>query len=513
MKLVSKERSMKAIIYTRVSTKEQFVMGLSPENQEKACSAFALSNGYGVEKVFIEEGESAKTANRTQLLELFGYCSKNKGKIDALIVWKLDRLARSAEDHFMIKAMLLKFGVKLMSATEPIDDSPSGKLMETVLAGFAQFDNDVRTVRVSIGMQSRVKQGRWVWSAPLGYKNASDGAGPILIKDELRADLIKHLFEEFSKGIYSQKEICYMANGLGLRTKAGKFISQQTMHKILSNKVYAGYICSSMVAEDVKGLHDALITEQIFYQCQDIISGKKSIANIRSVNNPAFPLRGLLRCADCGSKLTGSFSSGKSKKYGYYHCTSCKGGPNIPIAAIHSKFEELLEAIQPDLETMNLFSMIVKDIWEKELSSAVDMQRKSQIKLDSLEDRKKALVDAYVTRRIGQEEYDSVLESLKLEIVVQTINLNEHKFDTKEIEAVLDFANDYLVNTRKLWATADFSQKQKFQQLIFPQGITCDKKEIVGTPVLSPCYAVLGSSRADKSTMVVPRGFEPLLPG
>lgn len=142
-------KKMKAIIYCRVSTEEQ-VKGYSLNYQENICRDYANKGGYEVVKVFVEEGESAKIISRTKLTELIDFSKKNTGQIDVLIVHKLDRFARNQQDHQAIRALLAQYGVVLRSATEPIDDTPVGKLMENFLSSIAQFDNDVRAERVTL---------------------------------------------------------------------------------------------------------------------------------------------------------------------------------------------------------------------------------------------------------------------------------------------------------------------------------------------------------------------------
>src|SRR5438309_7516503 len=127
---------MNGVIYCRVSSKEQ-VEGTSLESQEAACREYARRNGIEITRVFIERGESAKFADRTQLLELLEFCRDRQNAVQAMLVWKIDRLARNVGDHFNIKANLLKQNVRVVSVTEPIDSNPEGKLLETILAGFA----------------------------------------------------------------------------------------------------------------------------------------------------------------------------------------------------------------------------------------------------------------------------------------------------------------------------------------------------------------------------------------
>src|SRR3989344_2320202 len=125
----TKDIVSRGIIYCRVSSQEQ-VQGTSLDGQREACIEFAESKNIKVKKIFIEKGESATAANRTELIKALDYCRENKNKIDAFIVWKIDRFARNMTDHYALQAQLLKYGTRLQSVTEPmINDGPMGKPM------------------------------------------------------------------------------------------------------------------------------------------------------------------------------------------------------------------------------------------------------------------------------------------------------------------------------------------------------------------------------------------------
>jgi site-specific DNA recombinase len=194
----------RAVIYTRVSTQEQAKGGTSLTAQRKACIEYCEREGYQIAEVFVEEGESAKTADRTQLKQLLKYCGQQRN-IKAVIVHKLDRFARKVQDHQQLSALLATMGVRLRSVTEPIDDTSVGKLMEVMLSGFAQFDNDVRTERTIKGMKERLLDGRWTFPPPLGYKISRDAAGgKTIVPDELSGPLITQAFGEFATGLYKR---------------------------------------------------------------------------------------------------------------------------------------------------------------------------------------------------------------------------------------------------------------------------------------------------------------------
>jgi len=130
------------------------------------------------------------TARRSSPLNLLKYCRTLKGKVHFVVVYNLTRFAREKYDHFALRAHLKSLGISLRSATEPIDDTSTGKLMEGVLASFAQFDNDVRSDRTRAGMRAALELGRWTFPAPIGYLNAPKSSGKSLVPDPERAPLI-----------------------------------------------------------------------------------------------------------------------------------------------------------------------------------------------------------------------------------------------------------------------------------------------------------------------------------
>ena len=123
----------KAVIYCRVSTEEQAKHGFSLGQQQKECVEFAVKSGYEVDKIFIEEGESAKNLVRTELKKMFEYCVENRKKIDALIFWKWDRLSRGEQkDYLVLGEFFNKNQIKPLSVTENNDDTPEKRTFNIV---------------------------------------------------------------------------------------------------------------------------------------------------------------------------------------------------------------------------------------------------------------------------------------------------------------------------------------------------------------------------------------------
>ena len=143
----------------------------------------------------------------------------------------LTRFARDKYDHFALRSHLQSLGISLRSATEPIDDTSTGKLMEGVLAAFAQFDNDCRSDRTRAGMKAALELRRWVFLAPLGYLNAPRAMGKSLMADPERAPLVRRAFEEYATGRFTKEQLlklrlaCFDINRCDLVGVAFKSVS------------------------------------------------------------------------------------------------------------------------------------------------------------------------------------------------------------------------------------------------------------------------------------------------
>ena len=159
------------LVYCRVSTEEQAEKGYSLDTQEKLCRDFAERNGYRVAGVFRDEGKSGTTLGRPALQELLAKCTDGE-PIGAVIVQETDRLARNTHDHLTIRALLKKANIKLISVNQPmLDDSPEGKMIDTILASVNQFQSDLSGRKVRKALQEKFNQGWWPALAPLGYVN------------------------------------------------------------------------------------------------------------------------------------------------------------------------------------------------------------------------------------------------------------------------------------------------------------------------------------------------------
>ncbi len=259
-----------AVIYVRVSDQRQ-AENLSLATQLRTCEEYCRRQGFEVLERFKEQGESAKTADRTELQKLLQYCRTHKGKVQFVVVFNLTRFAREKYDHFALRAHLKSLGISLRSATEPIDDTATGKLMEGVLAAFAQFDNDCRSDRTRAGMRAALELGRWTFLAPIGYLNAPRAMGKSLMADPERAPLVRRAFEEYATGRFTKEQLLKPA--YGVRGKRGDF--------------------------------EPLISENLVDRMQSVPSGRVPSTAPRQPAHPDFPRHAFVRGVDAGSPAAG----------------------------------------------------------------------------------------------------------------------------------------------------------------------------------------------------------------
>ena len=255
--MATKTKTKAAVIYTRVSTKEQ-VENLSLSTQLEACRHYCATNGIDVAKEFEDAGESAKTTNRPKFLAMLEYCQKNKGRIDVVVVYNVSRFSRDTLDHLGVRAQLYKCGVALRSVTEPIDETAVGRLNENLMSVISQFDNDVKAERTKAGMTAALSIGRWTHRAPLGYLNGDTKAEqPSLILDPERAPLMRRAFELAAE--HPLVDVLAEVTRLGLRTRKGREVAKQTLSAALRNPLYIGRInAPGFGLKDVQGDFEAL---------------------------------------------------------------------------------------------------------------------------------------------------------------------------------------------------------------------------------------------------------------
>jgi DNA invertase Pin-like site-specific DNA recombinase len=224
-----------AIIYTRVSTDDQAEKGFSLRDQKDKLERYCAGKSIDVLKHFEDDGYSAKTFERPQFKALLEYVKKNKGVINKLIVVKWDRFSRNMLQAMQMKLALKKLGISVEAIEQPLDDDiPENLIMEAIYLAAPQVENARRSLNTTNGMRRAQKEGRYVSTAPYGFKNSRDQLNrPIIIHSEM-APVIKKAFTEIATGNF---QIEVLRKRL---FKEGLNISRSNFYTVLRNPIYCG---------------------------------------------------------------------------------------------------------------------------------------------------------------------------------------------------------------------------------------------------------------------------------
>ena len=495
-----------AIGYIRVSSEEQ-ITNYSLSNQEDKCKDFCKSNGYELLSIFREEGKSATTLNRPELINLLEYCRKNKGKVDACVIYKIDRLSRNTYDFLEIKRRLASCGVAVVSITEPTDDSPTGEFMETMMAAQARFDNALKSERTKEGMTKRLEAGLPTNPLPVGYKYqlGEDGKNHP-VRDDPKFSLLQQAGYDYMTGIYNKVQIADILNKRGFTTKKNKSVCSQFISDFFANKFYKGVIYSKVRNQDYIGSYEKMFTEEEWYKIQQISKGNHLLAQPRKRNNPDFPLRHFTVCGKCGKPISGNWSKGRNNRYAYYRCLD--HAPSIPVETFECEFVELLESIKPSKETVERFTEVLKAKYNdkyRELTKDVSTLNRQ---LEELKNEQRILVKKNLKGIYDDELFMERNEEIKDEIVIKQTRISESSIDKINIDTVCTFANHFINNISQTWRTADLDTKQRLQEIIFPEGVIYDFPGF-RTATLSCLFNVLRESSESNEHLGWLTGLEP----
>ncbi len=312
----------KALIYTRVSTDEQAGNEKhSLATQQRLCNEAIKSSGeYSLAEngLYSDPGRSGQNMKRPGLQDLL-IRVQDDNRVKAVFVQDTDRLARNANDHLTIRAILHKHGVSLVSVSQPgIENTPEGNFMDLVIAGVNQLQSQITARKTDNSLNQKFSEGGWPTKAPVGYKNAGDSNDPkvrIVVQDQVRAPFIAEMFRMYSTGDYSASEINDLLYKKGFVTEAGKQLALSKVFEVLTNHFYYG----SMHWKGKVGVgnHEPLITKEVFDRCQKLLHFNNKYACRRRKHD--FLLRGFTFCASCKHRMTAGKVLKKDKSY--YHCT------------------------------------------------------------------------------------------------------------------------------------------------------------------------------------------------
>ena len=323
---------MNVVLYLRYSSDKQNEQYI--EGQQRICTEYCNRNDMNIVGIYVDRALSASknTEKRTEFLRMIK--DSDKQNFEAVLVYKLDRFARNRYDSAIYKNKLIKNGVRVISATEAISESPEGVILESLLEGMAEYYSRELSQKVSRGMkETALKCNSCGGTIPLGYKVVNK-------KLVIDPDTAPVVIEAFNRYVEGEKiaDICKSFNERGLRTSRGSEFNKHSFANMFKNKKYIGiYKYNDIEIPD--GI-PAIISKDVFDAAQERIK-QNALAPGRAKAKIAYLLSGKLFCGHCNHQAVGEYGTSKNgEKYYYYNCSKKKKQHNCDKKAIPKEWIE-----------------------------------------------------------------------------------------------------------------------------------------------------------------------------
>jgi site-specific DNA recombinase len=345
-----------AVVYARVSSKEQEKEGFSIPAQLKLLKEYAAANGFAVAQEYTDV-ETAKQTGRAAFGEMIAYL-KAHPSVRVVLVEKTDRLYRNLKDWVTVDELEVEIHFPKEGVVLSRDSRSSEKFMHGIKVLMAKNYIDNLSEETRKGMTEKAEQGLWPSNAPLGYRNVAGPDGKkTIIPDENVSSIIRSLFEWYARGDISIREATKKVRAAGLVfRKSGDRIPGSTVAKILRNRIYTGRF--DWDSKTYQGRHEPIISVDLWEQVQDVLDGR--IGRKSRTRKRDFAFSGLIECEACGCAIVGEI---KKERYVYYHCTGyadkCCGNPttcrrkHMREEALEEQFNAMLGRLHFDEEVLD----------------------------------------------------------------------------------------------------------------------------------------------------------------
>jgi site-specific DNA recombinase len=478
----SEEGFARALIYLRVSTKEQAEMGGEAEGfsipaQRAACLRKAESLGAVVAEEFVDRGESAKTANRPELARMLEYLRANR--TEYVIVHKVDRLARNRADDVVITMAIQKSGATLVSCSENIDETPSGLLLHGIMSSIAEFYSRNLATEVSKGMVQKAMSGGTISMAPVGYlhvRRIVNGREVRTIEvDPERAPHVRWAFEAYATGEWTLHQLTDELVERGLRSRPGPRTTARPMvksaiHKMLHNPYYVGIVTHRGVA--YVGKHPQLVTKALFERVQGMLDAHNHAGERQYVHNHY--LKGSIYCGVCGRKLAVSNSrSHTGRIYDYYYCLGRQSDTRscnwkaVRVSKVEKLVLEHYRSIQLPPQRIAQIRRSLEEALTARRAEAEASEHAVTLRIQRLTDERQKLLHLHYAEAVPVDLFKQEQKRITSELDAARQQLADVSVEFDAIELNLKMALKLARDCYAAYEAADENTRRLFNQAFF----------------------------------------------
>ena len=414
---------MTAVIYARYSSDNQREESI--EGQIRECTAYAEKNGITVVKHYIDRALSAKTDNRPDFQQMIK--DSEKRLFDIVLVWKLDRFARNRYDSAHYEYQLERNHVKLVSATEPISDSPAGIMVKSMLTGMAEYYSAELSEKVVRGMTENVLKGKYNGGTiPIGFKVDEEKFFQI---DPLKAPFVVEAFQRYNDGA-TMKELMNWLNDSGVTTNRNQKFTYNSVQTLLTNKRYIGenHFKDIVMPDSIP----AIVDKDLFEEVQLKIK-KNSRAPARHKAEDDYLLTTKLFCGMCGAMMFGECGTGRNKVvHHYYKCATAKRFKTCKKKTVRKEWLE-------DLVVAETMKLIQDDaVIDAIVAEVMELQDQENTTLPLLEKQMREV----------ENGIENMLNAIQAGVLTNSTKLRLEKLEAQQKELEVRIAEEKIAKPR-----------------------------------------------------------------
>ena len=474
---------IKTGIYIRVSTEDQAKDGFSIHAQREKLTKYAEANDWDIYDYYVDDGISGKNLDgRPEVTRLLK--DIEEGKVNNVLIYKLDRLTRSVRDLIYLIELFEKHNCTFNSQTEKIDTSNAvGRMFVKIIGIFAEFERENLAERVSFGYEQKTKEGNYTNTYGVYGYDYIVGEQKLVVNDDERK-LVNRIFDMYIEG-KSYHNISKTFNLENVPTKRGGNWSSNTIKSIINNPLYLGkvrYGVNNKIKEKAFTVNgkdiEPIIDEEKWKLANSAITTRKKY-NVRRYPSENSYFFHTIKCSKCGGKISARQQKQCGKMYITYKCNNTSRGISNCDGFSHNLMEKAF------VRFLDKFKKIIPDesIMEKEKTKIVKANQKEDIqkKIDKLKNKQKMIRKDFLNDLISIDEYRDIILEIEENKKVLEEQLSTFKQETKENNNYsYDDIKKIVSNIKLNWQYLTNKEKREFlERFIEEIDVEKDDNEVV----------------------------------
>ncbi len=464
------QKSTNCVIYTRVSSKEQADNNMSLDTQKKYCELFAHKNGYSILGYYGGTYESAKTDERKEFNKMLSMVKKSSYKVSYIIVYSVDRFSRSGANAIYIADQLKMQGIAIQSVTQPTDSSTaSGSLQQNIQFIFSAYDNQLRREKCMTGTKESLLRGNWCTKPPLGYDMVRSNGQKNIVLNATGKILKKAFVMKAEMGYTSERIREELA-------KHGLTLNHQRIPEILRNPFYCGLLSHKCLeGKLIEGSQEKLVSRELFLKANGMLDNNTHGYKI-STENDALPLKRFVKCDYCNAYMRGYLV--KKKGIYYYKCNTIGCCNNKNANVLNGTFSQILtrlSLVASSCEKEFIRTQMIA-LCNQSQNEQISTQEALQTQLTEINRKMARIEERFMDEDITKELYVKYSEKLAQERQQLEESLAQMQNTGSNLDDKINFVIEMAEKLSVYWDSATYSVKQKIQFMLFPDGITYNRK-------------------------------------